>query len=280
MEKFTSILLAELSADLQKIAVTSENMVQQAERSFSTADTAISKLKDFIATYTFKNAAEEIRFFKEIKPEFQKELIYNEEMLFIESKCPVGSQKAKKIFIERVLDRIQAYFDKNGFIYNYCRSGETSLDNMFFVRAPQPIPLTPVSFSDIDPEFSNPHSYKVAKLKALEQLRDYLCGQQNKNANTDNTQGELLKESTEKVVFTGPQAALEEALLAMNAKGWFNYGNYPAKRLFEAFESFLNTKLSNPSRALIGMAIRKNGYTPHLDNMKDALEEKIKSKHE
>ncbi|MDR2272016.1 MAG: RteC domain-containing protein [Sphingobacterium sp.] len=279
MENFTMTLLSELTADLQKLAVTSENKLQQAERSFNAAEKAISRLREFIADYTFKSPDEEIRFFKEIKPEFQKELIYNEEVLYIESNCPVGAHKARKIFIDRALTRIQSYFEKHNFIYNYCRSGETSLDNIFFVRSPKPIPLTPVSFSDIDPEFSNPHSYKVAKLKAFEEVRDYLNGLQRKNNTGDNFQDELLKESKQQVVFTGPKAALEEALLGMNEKGWFNYGNFPAKRLFQAFEILLNIKLSDPSRSLIAMSIRKKGYTPYIDKMKDALEQRIEQKH-
>lgn len=277
MEKFTSILLAELSIDLQKIAVTSENKLQQAERSFKIADQAILRLKEFIATYTFKSPEEEIRFFKEIKPEFQKELFYNEEILYIESNCPKGSNKARKVFIERTLNRIQAYFEKHSYIYNYCRSGDTSLDTFFFVRSPKPIPLTPVSFSDIDPEFSNPHSYKVAKLKAFEELRVYLS---NKVLNSTTYHSVQDKENKNKLVFTGPPAALEEALLAMNEKGWFNFGDLPASRLFHAFETLLDIKLANPSRALIGMAIRKKGYTPHIDKMKDALIERIEQKHQ
>ncbi|WP_343566270.1 RteC domain-containing protein [Sphingobacterium sp.] len=280
MENFTATLLSQLAEDLKRIAVISENKLQQAERSFKAADKAISTLKTFIANYTFKNSEEEIRFFKEIKPEFQKELFYNEEVLFIESNCPLGSSKAKKVFIERTLNRIEAYFEKHSYLYNYCRSGETSLDTTFFVRSPKPIPLTPVSYSDIDPEFSNPHSYKVAKLKAFEQLRQYLFGIQQNHVTAESITDDSLREGKHKLVFTGPPAALEEVLFAMNEKGWFNFGNVPASRLFHAFESLLDIKLANPSRALIGMAIRKKGYTPHIDKMRDALIERIEQKNE
>lgn len=279
MENFTATLLSELTADLQKIAATSENRLQQAGRSFNAAEKAISRLRKFIESYSFKNLEEEVRFFKEIKPEFQKELIYNEEVLFIETKCPVGTEEVRKVFIDRAMNRIQTYFEKHSYLYNYCRSGETSFDTLFFVRSPKPIPLAPVSYSDIDPEFSNPHSYQVAKLKALEELRDYLSGQQQKKIIADNPQDELFNESKSQVVFTGPKSALEEVILAMNEKGWFNYGNFPAKRLFHAFESLLNIKLSDPSRSLIAMSIRKKGYTPYIDKMKDALMERIEQKH-
>lgn len=281
MENFTATLLSELTSDLDKIAVTSENKLQQAERSFNAAELAIFRLKEFIGDYTFKSIEEEIKFFKEIKPEFQKELIYNEEVLFIESKCPVGPEEPRKVFIDQALNRIQAYFEKHNYIYNYCRSGQTVFDTLFFVRSPKPIPLTPVSYSDIDPEFSNPHSYKVAKLKALEELRKYLNGQQLSNAPDGNPHNDSNSEGKQKpVVFTGPKAALEEVILAMNEKGWFNYGNYPAQRLFRMFEKLLNVKLSDPSRSLISMSIRKKGYTPYIDRMKDALIDRIEQKHQ
>ena len=280
MEKFTATLLAELNADLQKIAVTSENKLQQAERSFNSVERAISKLREYISTYSFKSTEEEIKFFKEIKPEFQKELIYNEEVLFIESKCPMGSQKARKVFIERILNRIQAYFEKHSYLYNYCRSGESSFDTLYFVRFPKPIPLVPVSYSDIDPVFSNPHSYKVAKLKALEELRNYIRSGFKRKIEQKETQLTNAIGKKRQLIFTGPKAALEEIFLGMHAKGWFNYGEYPAQLLFREIGMFLNAKLGDPSRSLIGMAIRKNGYTPHIDNMRDALVNRIKEKHQ
>lgn len=278
MENFTTTLLSELTADLQKIAVMSENRLQQAERSFIAAELAISRLKEFITEYTFKSQEEEVRFFKEIKPEFQKELIYNEEVLFIESNCPVGPEEPRKVFIDRALNRIQAYFEKHNYIYNYCRSGQTSFDTLFFVRSPKPIPLTPVSFSDIDPEFSNPHSYKVAKLKALEELRDYIRAMQNQQLAVKDQKFKTTAAKRNRI-FTGPKAAIEEILQGMLAKGWVNYGDYAAQQLFNDFESFFNVKLSDPARSLISMAIRKKGYTPHIDKMKDALIERIEQKH-
>ena len=279
MENFTANLLSELTNDLQKIAVTSENKVQQAERSFNAAEKAISRMREFIANYTFKSLDEEIKFFKEIKPEFQKELIYNEEILFLESRCPVGSHKARKIFIDSTLNRIQSYFERNNYIYNYCRSGETSFDTLYFVRSPKPIPLVPVSYSDIDPIFSNPHSYKVAKLKAYEELKNYIDGVYFNRCELAEDEEKKNNQAGRKRIFTGPKAAIEEILQGMLAKGWINYGDYAAQQLFHDMESFFNVKLSDPSRSLIGMAIRKNGYTPHIDKMKDALIERIERKH-
>ncbi|RKE47168.1 RteC domain-containing protein [Sphingobacterium detergens] len=280
MENFTATLLSELTSALQEIAVTSENKLQQAERSFNAAEMAISKLREFIADYTFKSVEEEIRFFKEIKPEFQKELIYNEEVLFIESNCPISPEEPRKVFIDRALNRIQAYFEKHNYIYNYCRSGQTTFDTLFFVRLPKPIPLTPVSFSDIDPEFSNPHSYKVAKLKALEELREYIRNEKVQKIEPRQEPDKTIAGSKRNRIFTGPKAAIEEILQGMLAKGWINYGDYAAQQLFHDFESFFNVKLSDPSRSLIGMAIRKNGYTPHIDKMKDALIDRIERKHQ
>jgi len=280
MEQFTAKLFAQMNSELLEIAANAENKLQQAERSFRSVEKTIAKLKEFISGYTFRDVEEEIRFFKEVKPEFQKELIYNEEILFIESNCPVGSNKARKLFIERTLSGIQAYFEKHSFIYNYCRSGDNTYDATYFVRNPKPIPLMPDSYSDIDPVFSNPHSYKVAKLKALEELRDYL---RNRNISEAEDKGEQVASTNvpkRKRIFTGPKAAIEEIIHGVVAKGWVNYGDYPAQQLFQDFAMFLNVKLSDPARSLIGMAIRKKGYTPHIDGMKDALVSKIEEKHQ
>src|SRR6218665_463387 len=105
MEKFTSALMLEMTRNLQKIAVESENFLQQAQRSFACADEVLKKIKEFISDYTFQNAEDEIRFFKDIKPSFLKELLYSKELFDIQANMPVSTWKAQKNYYEQVLKR-------------------------------------------------------------------------------------------------------------------------------------------------------------------------------
>ena len=69
MEKYTTGLLANMHLELQKAALEAENNLQLAERSFRIVESHIEKLKEYILSYQFKDKEEEIRFFKEIKPQ-------------------------------------------------------------------------------------------------------------------------------------------------------------------------------------------------------------------
>lgn len=277
MEKFASALLVEMTEELQKIAVSSENQLQQAQRSFSVVEHSVSELKQFIANYTFKDTAEEIRFFKEIKPEFQKEQIYFGELLYVESGRPVGSAKALKRFLQRELSRIEAFFERNGFFYNYYRCADTSYDEQFFVRNAIQVPLYPVSVSDMDHTFSNPYSYKIAKIQALEHLKQHLVV--NPESQGYESQSNSSRErSSRRRVFTGPKAAIHEIIRGIIRKGWVNHGEETISALTEDFEEFFNCKLGNPYRVFLSMSMRKKGYTPYLDDMKSAIEDEIDEK--
>lgn len=51
---------------------------------------AFQRLRDFITNYTFKSEAEEIEFFKVIKPRLYHRLIYYRKVYNIEMNRPVG----------------------------------------------------------------------------------------------------------------------------------------------------------------------------------------------
>lgn len=280
MEKFTALLLTEMTIELQKIAISAENQLQLAEQSFYVVERAMAKLKEFITAYAFKGIGEEIKFFKDIKPEFQKELIFFEEVLYMELGKPVGSEKAVRRYFQGLLNRIQSDFEKSKYLYNYCLSGETIYDSQYFIREPIQIPLLPISFSEFDSTFSTPYSYKLAKLQAMVKLRSHIKA-------CLKSSGELRESSVpnkgrprRRRVWTGPKAALKELILGMDAKGWVSHGEGGIKQLVTDFEEFFGTDLGNIYRELLGMALRKKGYTPHIDGLKEALVNKIKEKHE
>lgn len=280
MEKFTTLLITEMTVELQKIAVSADNQLQLAEQSFYAVEGVMKKLREYISTYAFGSEEEEIRFFKEIKPEVQKDLIFFQELLYIETRIPIGTDKARKRYLQRTLDRIQEYFEENSYLYNYYRSGDKILDRQYFVREPIQIPLLPVSYSDIDPSFCTPYSYRLAKLLAMKKLRRHI--KSILKGNKDITEPDLSAKGKprRRRVWTGPKAALKELILAMDAKGWVSHGEGGIKQLVTDFEEFFGTDLGNIYRELLGMALRKKGYTPHIDGLKEALENRIKEKHE
>ena len=58
----------------------------------------MEKLREYISQFKFESSAEEIHFFKEIKPRFYSKLIYYLKVFNIETRRPNGGQKAEEMY--------------------------------------------------------------------------------------------------------------------------------------------------------------------------------------
>lgn len=275
MEKFTKHLLAQLRQELQKIALGSENAVQRAERSFFYAETIMKELKDFLTHYEFKSEADEILFFKKIKPDLQKELIYFEQQYYIEASKPVSVWELQKQYYKQALDRLQSHFDENRCFYIYYQSGATHFDQTYFLRSGNTVSTLPVSSLDLDTSFSTPYSCKLAKFMAYEQLGDHLNTLINNDNAFVNTKHGNNEHKHSVITWTDSKSALIELIYALCARGSVNFGKIEMKPLVNALEMFFDVKLGNFYRVYMSMLIRKNSRTTYLDTLKESLEKRM-----
>ncbi len=281
MEKFTDGLLGQMQEDLQRIAFNAENPLQLAERSFFMVDALIRRLKTYMDSYIFKDEDEEILFFKNIKPQFQRELIYFEQRYHLETGKPHGVIEDLRRYYKQELKSIDRYFAQNRPFYTYYLLGLTNKDREYFVRNQewyQPASIV-LNTADMDIRFSTPFSYSLAMLQAYEQLKNYIEDQLREGP-------EIPKGITgdpgrrKPRTWTGPKAAAEEVVIAISEMGWISYGDGGIKEVAKDFERMFGINLDNIYRAFLGMTIRKKGYTPYIDGMKVAVEKKIRQKHE
>lgn len=104
------------------------------ERSIDIILHSIDALKRHLLSNPFNSVAEEILFFKQIKPKFISKLIYNFELLKSEGRRAIRSFKAQQKYLMRQLGKLKSYFQDNIEFYQYYRSGNTFLDEKHFVR--------------------------------------------------------------------------------------------------------------------------------------------------
>lgn len=266
MEKFTTRLMSEMTKELQKIAVESDNFLQQAQRSFFCADEVLKKIKNFILEYTFQNAEDEIKFFKNIKPSFLKKLLYSKELFDIQANKPVGTLKAQKNYYLQVLQRIELFFEKNRYFYNYYKTGESYFDDIYFVRNSEQLPLVPVYYLDMDASFSTPYSFMLSKMMALEEMKDFLY-----QAIQENLVPQADENNKKQSTWTDSKSALIELAYALHSRGSVNFGKGDIKQLISDLEFFFNIRLGNVYRVYMDMLIRKKSRTPFLDNLTSSL---------
>lgn len=274
MNKFTTTRYEKLLEELDIINAGAENTLQAAERSVVAIKEAIRQLKDFILTHTFKDKAEEIRFFKEIKPQFLSTLIYHSELYETEARKPVGTNDVLKNYYYAELERLSSYFIRNQVFYNYYRADKTIYDELFFLRDNANDVFITENSVEIDNRFCTAYSYKLSKLIAYEMVGEYLrkCIYKLEYPETfagDNKDRKFLNQ------WTDTKAALIELAYALQARGAVNNGKGDIKKIITDLEILFNVELGNFYRTFQNMRIRKKNTTPFLDGLKESLERKM-----
>jgi hypothetical protein len=256
---------------LEALAMTSENILQRAERSYHVVEHTLGELKEYIIPYIFKDESEEIKFFKEIKPMFLKELIYYMEVFQVEAwKPPVG--RADEIAHYGLgARRVDFYFKRYNELYTYYRKGSCENDEHYFLRKQTgPGLITPISLSDMDPRFSTVYSFHFSKIQAYEQFSNYLqqCVYRLEHPGMEQAKDESKKSHN---IWTDSKADLIELAYGIYARGSVNHGKADIKEIITALEIIFNVNLGNFYRTFQNLRIRKKNRTPYWDAAKNDL---------
>ena len=271
MIKQTRHLFAIMNEALEEIALSSENNLQYAERSYQAVQSVLQQLKDLILNHEFKDREEEVLFFKEVKPQFLRELIYYMKVFYIEAGKPVGDKDLLVNYYKSSIDRINTFFERNHSFYIYYRMGKNEHDHQYFVRVAEKHELLPEYSLDIDPRFTTIHSSKLAKIQAYERLNAYL--QQEIFELNDPMPGTVTNGKKEyRNLWTDTKAALIELAYALYSRGAVNHGKGDIRMVMAALEKAFNIEVGNFYRTFQGMRIRKKNRTPFLNALEESLE--------
>lgn len=275
LRKIIDEIATELNVFQQKIDRESIGFIESLGTAINSFENAFDRLKAFVSEYTFGNEADEIHFFKEIKPQLFCKLIYYRKIYNIESIRPNGSDHAQINYIERELDSLKIFFDRNIDFYKYYRSGSTYLDRHYFLRGKPDIQMTLESFYfERDPKFSTACDFKVAKILANELLRIYLNEELLKLKQAQCPQSDLPTFPKTKETWTGSKTDLVELIYALCETESYSFGKITRKRLAGYFESVFNIDLGDIYRTYLEIRERNN-RTQFLDELKEKLIKKI-----
>jgi len=231
------------------------------------------QLKSYVSKTNFPTQADEIHFFKEIKPTVYSKLIYFVKVFNIESKRPNGSDKSQEKYLKKELARLELYFSENLEFYQYFRNNMTYLDDKYFVRGKLDIRLYVNTFSyDSDPDFSTSHDYKVAKILANDLLCIYLKTELALLDRKDIKRSEPIRKS--KYAWTDSKISLVELIYALQASSCINNGSVDIKEIALFIETIFDIDLGDFYRTYLEIKQRQNP-SKFLDTLKTALIKKI-----
>lgn len=274
MLAFSNKLLSELEKQLQFIEQENDVILKRSELSFIVCKKAIEQLKSFILKYKFRTTSEEIKFFKEIKPQFTSKLIYHLTLYNIETKKPNGGSKILKKYLTKELDKLKSYFDYNLDFYKYHRAGATYLDHTYFVRDKYDIKLTLDGYIfENDTRFSTTHDFKVSKILAHDLLQVYLENELVYLERKDTNQSSQDAPKS-RLTWQESKTSLIELIYALQSHGAF--GNQAdIKEIAAYFEFAFNIDLGDYYRTYLEIRIRKTGRTKFLSLLQETLTKRM-----
>lgn len=220
----------------------------------------IHELKAYTVTYTFKDAAEEIRFFKESKPALLSQYFYYKRIYNLVLFDSFRDHKSRIDNYHSLLKKMRTFAHKHESFYEYCMAGSTFLDDHYFRRN------TPAN-SGIhkDEKFTTRYDKILARILAHEMIREYLIKaiqrQQEDQAYT----------RFPGLTWTASKVALVELIYALQAAKVFNDGKADLRQIAKCFEQSFALDLTNHARIFGDIKLRKSGHTVFLEQLRGDL---------
>ncbi|HLT49847.1 MAG TPA: RteC domain-containing protein [Aequorivita sp.] len=258
-----------------KILSQSKRLIDEAyEMTLYLQDLLFTVKKDIIDE-GFKSEAEEIQFFRTIKPQILGKLIYYNKVYRIETTCPVNNGKMYYSYFSAQLANLKREYIEhicNTDFYRYYRSGRTDRDHVYFKRGNINYHdgLNSIVF-EIDAEFSTFYDYRTARIISNELLYTYLLAKINPDENPDAIFQK--SESSKDIFWTDSKNALIELTYALYASGVISHGKLGVRKISLMFQILFGVTLGDLHHAFHRMKTRAGSRTAFLDQLKISLEE-------
>jgi len=279
MRNISNNLLVELENKLNQIHNTQESPIEYSIQGSKASSEVFEKLKNHFKKHTFNNKQEEIEFFREIKPLFTSKLIYYNTIYNMEISKPKGTPKTIRKHYNVELQKIKNFFKENIEFYKYYRSNNRVLDKIYFLRKTNKVnrELEYQHFK-FKSKWATSHDYKVAKIKANENIQDYI---ENKLKNIRSTETTNNQNKANTIKWTGSKVALVELMYALHCEGVLNNGSLSLKEIASEFETIFNLEMGQFHRIFLEIRGRKTiEKTNFINTLKESLIKKIENTEE
>jgi RteC protein len=274
--EFSETIYAQLEEELEQINGSMKKSVEKLSDAIFAVTGKMNALKKFINDHPFESEADEIDFFKLIKPRFYSWYVYLMEEQAILSAIPAGPDQAIRDYYIQELSFIKRHFTQNAFLYQYFLHEETVKDEEYFLRKN----LVPAQLINgvliIDPGFTTNEDYAFAKFRAYELLQRFILKRIKLLYQTPDSVllAELLTGNNRR--WTGDKVNLIEIAYGIYYTGQMNDGKAEIGDVVSWLEDSLQIDLGRAYRKFVDIRRRKTlSYTKYLDEMRDSIHSKI-----
>jgi hypothetical protein len=271
--KMSEELYKQLQDDVKRIVREETVPFKILSEILSFVRSALRELKEYILKNPFKNEAEEIYFFKHIKPKFYCLRIFYLEWYDLKTSNNVGVAETLKGFYHDELKVVQHFFRRIAFHYKYYRLGATELDSLYFLRGMEVQSALIPEVPEHDPEFSTSQDYLFSKIKAYEMLQAFILKEIGR---LDNPGGGETEIKLPKLQWTGEQVNLVELIYGIYYTGQLNHGNVEVKDIIALVEAVFQVEIKAAYHVFGNIRRRKSiSPTAFMDKMREAILKRV-----
>ncbi|WP_133546639.1 RteC domain-containing protein [Salegentibacter sp. 24] len=259
---------------VDQIINSKSSALTKSELGIRLCNSTLSELQHRVEKEDFEDAAEEINFFRNIKPLPMSYLIYFSEVRTCELSIPKVGTQQKIRFLEKEVKKINKFFSQNKEFVSYMEQSHNYLDPEYFTRNNlNNFPFAPTINYYQYPDFSTSHDMLWAMIQALYKFIHYIRDQLQK-LQPDNKN--IFQQSQPKLlVWSGAKTSLAELIYALYLTGDLNHGTADLKTITSAFEDFFNIQIENIYKTYSEIKNRKGPRTKYLHHLITLLEAKM-----
>lgn len=276
MKTFTERFYQAMENQLAEITLSGEPITEQYRASIKVCKKAMTKLKNYIASYAFQSVAEEVHFFKVVKPQFYSKYIYYINVYNFLTQRPSGGETTQRDYIYMHLAELKTFFDHNRAFYSYYRSGMTQMDEIYYTRGGFDVHAELEDFEE-DEQYSTSHDYKLSKIIANEKFQDFLNLELTKIGNEEfATLGRVFPFKHPQ--WTASQTDAVELLYALKTGCAVNNGNIDIAELVAIWEFIFQMEINESYHKLLDISKRKKEMFVFLNRIMDSFWNFLKEK--
>ncbi|KDN56682.1 RteC domain-containing protein [Flavobacterium seoulense] len=256
-----------------------KNRIKSSKEFIIWAEDKLNELHEWLKKYNFEDEETEIEFFKEIKPCLFSKLIFQKEVLRIETRAPCGTKLSLRFF-EEELKQTAKNLKIDPEFYNYVRSHSNARDHVYFTRKIKKDILEIDCFHlCFDPKISTYYDHKMAIILAHDLLVNYIENRIRKIKMKCKRKKKNYSESVgiqSKLHWTRNKTELIELVYAMHFSKVINNGNSDLKEIAKAVGLLFNIEITdNLYRTFTDIKNRKNQGSKFIQSLADNFQKKI-----
>lgn len=260
-------ILQQFKERLYELQQKHTDYLKQAHRGIELCRETLDKLKEAVLEHNFTTKQGEIRFFRDIKMEPMRYLIYYINVRNFKQRMPKVGQDPKSDFFDSERDRVNNFFNEHLNFQIYMEQGLGHSDKKYFTR--KYLNEFPLVFEDDyyrDPEFNTAFDKLWSTIKGMALYGHYL-DRQKKELDIKNGAG---PKASKRLELTLKKSWIIELMYALFLVGGFNNGNVSLKEMADFIKEHFGVDLGDYSHTFHRFRERLNP-TLFLDLLKSKL---------